>query len=189
MTEPVRHTDDNLPSPIDRFDDLVDRVWGRAFRGRPGLDRVFYLASEIGDFSVLWLLVGAAQGLRSDEDADAFGRLALALAFESAFVNQGIKRVVRRPRPDPVEPRPLHVRKPLTSSFPSGHASSATVAALLLSERDPQLRPVYVALAAVVATSRVHVQVHHASDVVVGVAVGAVIGRVIRRRWPVAARS
>ncbi|MCU1356592.1 MAG: hypothetical protein JWM89_2010 [Acidimicrobiales bacterium] len=189
MTESGRHTDDNLPSPIDHLDDGADRLWGLAFRGRPSLDRLFYVASEVGDFSVLWLMIGAAQGIRSDDDADAFGRLALALGAESLLVNQGIKRLVRRPRPTPAEPRPLHVRKPLTSSFPSGHASSATVAAILLSQRDPKLAPVYVALAAVVATSRVHVQVHHASDVLVGVAIGAAIGRFVARRWPVERRS
>jgi undecaprenyl-diphosphatase len=183
-----RHTDDNLPSLIDRFDDLVDDAWGRVFRGRPAADRTFYLASEIGDFSVLWLLIGAAHGLRSDADADAFGRLAATLGAESLAVNQGIKRLVHRPRPRPVEPRPHHVRKPLTSSFPSGHASSATVAAMLLSQRDPKLRPLYAVLAATVATSRVHVQVHHASDVIAGVAIGAMIGRFVTRRWPVEAR-
>lgn len=188
MTQPVRHTDDNLPSAIDRFDDLVDQWWGRTLRGRPSVDRLFYLASEVGDFSLVWLIIGTAQGLRSDADAGAAGRLAATLLAESALVNQGIKRLVHRPRPLAAEPRPLHVRKPLTSSFPSGHASSAVVAATLLGQRDPKLTPVYVALAAVVATSRVHVQVHHASDVVVGALVGAVIGQVVTRRWPVAAR-
>ncbi len=189
MTQPVRHTDDNLPSAIDRFDDLVDQWWGRTLRGRPSVDRLFYLASEVGDFSLVWLIIGTAQGLRSDADAGAAGRLAATLLAESALVNQGIKRLVHRPRPLAAEPRPLHVRKPLTSSFPSGHASSAVVAATLLGQRDPKLTPVYVALAAVVATSRVHVQVHHASDVVVGAVVGAVIGRVVTRRWPVPARG
>lgn len=188
MSEPGRHTDDNLPSVVDRIDDRIDRAWGQVFRGHPVADRIFYLASEIGDFSVLWLIIGAAQGLRSDEDADAFGRFALALGAESLLVNQGIKRLIRRPRPQATEPRPLHVRQPLTSSFPSGHASSATVAAILLSQRDPTRAPVYAALAAVVATSRVHVQVHHGSDVVAGVAIGAVIGRIVARTWPVAAR-
>lgn len=173
---------------MDRLDDAVDRLWGKALRGRRLADMTFYLASDLGDFSVLWLLIGAAQGLRSDADADAAARLALALAGESLLVNQGIKRLVARPRPEPVEPRPMHLRKPLTSSFPSGHASAATVACLLLSQRDPGLAPLYVLLAAVVATSRVHVQIHHASDVVVGVAVGAVIGRFIAHTWPVSAR-
>lgn len=180
----TRHTDDNLPTWVDHFDDLVDRGWGRALRGRPGADRVFYLASELGDFSLIWHLVGAAQGLRSDADADATVRLAVVLLGESLFVNQGIKRLVDRPRPRPSEPRPHVLRKPLTSSFPSGHASSAFTAAGVLSERDPSLRPLYYAVATVVATSRVHVQVHHASDVIAGAALGAVFAKVAVRLWP-----
>jgi membrane-associated phospholipid phosphatase len=181
-----RHTHDALGGPVDRFDDAVDRLWGRVFRGRPGADRVFYLASELGDFSLVWHLIGAAQGLRSDRDADATFRLAAVLLTESLVVNQGIKRLVRRPRPQPTEPRPHHLRKPLTSSFPSGHASSAFTAAGVLSAHDPTLRPLYYAVAAVVATSRVHVQIHHASDVIAGAALGAVFARIAVRAWPAA---
>jgi undecaprenyl-diphosphatase len=184
-----RRTDDNLPSAVDRFDDAVDEAWGRAFRGRPLADRVFYLASELGDFSVLWLLLASAQGLRSDEDADASIRFGLLLLGESILVNQGIKRVVNRPRPQPIEERPLHVRRPQTSSFPSGHASSALAAAHLLSRRNPRARPLYYGLAAIVATSRVHVQVHHASDVIAGAVVGTAYGRVAERFVPARRRQ
>ena len=188
MTEPVRHTDDNLPSVVDRFDDAFDAWWGRTFRGRPGADRLFYLASELGDFSVIWLLIAGAQGVTSDEEADASIRLALLLLAESALVNQGIKRLFNRPRPAPVEPRPHHVRKPQTSSFPSGHASSAAAASALLARRHPRAAPLYRGLAVIVATSRIHVQVHHASDVLAGAVVGTVFARVAERVVPVRSR-
>lgn len=188
MRRPARRTDDNLPALVDRFDDTVDRAWGRVFRGRPGADRVFYLASELGDFSLIWQMIGIAQGLRSDRDADASARLAGVLLLESLFVNQGVKRLVNRPRPVVVEPRPHHVRKPLTSSFPSGHASSAFIAAGVLSAHDPRLKPLWYGIAAIVATSRVHVQVHHASDVIAGAALGAVLAKVAVRAWPLPVR-
>lgn len=181
MTTPERHTDDNLPSTVDRFDDAVDAAWGRVFRGHPAADRLFYLASELGDFSVLWLIIAAGQGLRSDEDADASIRFSLLLLGESILVNQGMKRLVKRPRPEVVEARPLHVRRPMTSSFPSGHASSAMAAAHLLGKRNPRFRSLYYALAAIVATSRIHVQVHHASDVVAGAAIGMAYARLTDR--------
>jgi len=188
VTETPRHTDDNLPSVIDRFDDAVDAAWGRAFRGNPIADRIFYLASELGDFSVIWLLIGAAQGIRSDRDTDESVRLGILLLAESALVNQGIKRLVNRPRPEPITPRPHHVRRPLTSSFPSGHASSALAAAGIMSRRHPRASPLYYGLAAIVATSRIHVQVHHASDVLAGAAIGATFARVAERVWPVERR-
>ncbi len=189
MRRRSRQTDDNLPTWVDRFDDAVDRAWGRAFRGRPALDRTFYLASELGDFSLIWQIVGAAQGLRSDRDADATVRLGVVLLAESLLVNQGIKRLVNRPRPTAVDPRPHHLRTPLTSSFPSGHASSAFCAAAVLSHHDPKLRPAYYALALVVATSRVHVQIHHASDVIAGAAIGSLLGAAALRAWPLPAHG
>lgn len=179
----------NLWARVDSFDHAVDQIWGKALRGRPTLDRAFYLASELGDFSLIWHVIGAAQGLRSDRDADATFRLAAVLLVESLTVNQGIKRLVRRPRPQATEPRPHHLRTPSTSSFPSGHASSAFTAAGVLSAHDPALAPLYYGVAVVVATSRLHVQIHHASDVLAGAALGALFARAAVRAWPLPIRS
>lgn len=173
-----------LVGRIHRLDERVDEVWGRVLRGRPAIDRTFYLASELGDFSLIWHLIGAAQGLRSDEDADATARLAVVLLAESLLVNQGVKRLVRRPRPLHETIRPHALRTPSTSSFPSGHASSAFTAAGVLADRDPALAPLYYGVAVVVATSRIHVRIHHASDVVAGAALGMVLAKLALRAWP-----
>ncbi len=173
-----------LVGRIHRLDERVDAAWERALRGRPLVDRTFYLASELGDFSLIWHLIGAAQGLRSDEDATATARLAVVLLAESLLVNQGVKRLVRRPRPVHDAQRPHALRTPSTSSFPSGHASSAFTAAGVLADRDPALAPLYYGVAVVVATSRIHVRIHHASDVVAGAALGMVLAKVALRAWP-----
>lgn len=188
MPEPVPAAPPSPQSRVDQFDEAADAAWGRIFRGHPLADRIFYLASELGDFSVIWLLLAAAEGVRSEEDADASIRLGLLLLGESVLVNQGIKRLVRRPRPVHAGERPHHVRLPRTSSFPSGHASSALAAAGMLSHRHPKAAPLYYGLAAVVATSRVHVKVHHASDVLAGAAIGIAYAQIAKRIWPVRAR-
>lgn len=175
---------------IDRMDDRFDQWWGDTFRGNPDLDRAYYLASELADFSLIWLLIGAAQGLRSDErDPDAALRLGVTLLVESLVVNQGIKRLFKRPRPVAVAPRPYALRKPLTSSFPSGHASAAFTAAGVLAQREPDRRVLVYALATFVATSRVHVKIHHLSDVVAGAALGTVFARIATRAWPLPERA
>jgi len=87
----------------------------------------------------------------------------------------------RRARPviELVEgPLPYGMRRPITSSFPSGHATAAFTAAVLLSDRH---RAPWYALAAVVATSRVYVRMHHTSDIVVGAAVGVALGHTLKR--------
>lgn len=192
MPEPLSDViEETAPgSAIDRLDDRLDALWGRALRGRPGVDRLFYLASELADFSVIWQLAGLAQGLRRDEnDQEATVRLATVLLLESALVNQGIKRLFKRRRPERDHIRPHDLRKPRTSSFPSGHASAAFTAAGILAQRDPNLRPIIYLAATIVATSRVHVQVHHGSDVIAGAALGVVFAKLAQRIWPLPARN
>jgi len=108
-------------------------------------------------------------------------------AIESVLVNLVIKSLFRRGRPQGEIERPHPLRRPRTSSFPSGHATSAFTSAVLLSEGD-DLWPLYYALAVVVAASRVHVRIHHASDVVAGAAIGLALGHVGKRLAPLPVR-
>lgn len=171
-----------IQAAIVDFDATVDRLLDH-LRGRPLADRLFYTATELGDFSLIWHLLNVTQGLRRGGDLAGTVRLAAFLGIESAVVNGPIKSLFRRTRPVSDVPRPHRLRTPRTTSFPSGHASAAAVFAVTASE-DDHLAPLYVALAVLVATSRVHVRIHHASDVVGGAVVGVALGRVLRRWWP-----
>src|SRR5207244_7213209 len=107
----------------------------------------------------------------------------VGLAIELVPANGLTKSLGRRTRP-PWEPeRTTRVRRPRTSSFPSGHATSAFSAAGLLAE-DDVLWPLYYAIAVIVASSRVYVRVHHASDVIAGAAIGIALGRIGRKLVP-----
>ena len=174
------------PGPVARFDAAADRAFDR-LRGRSWADRIFYTASAVGDHGLLWLALAGLRALRTDGGRDLNRRAALRAAsgvgIESAIVNLGVKSLFRRVRPVSTTPHPRPFRQPRTSSFPSGHATSAFCAADLLGEGDP-LRPVYYGLAVVVASSRIYVRIHHASDVVAGAAIGALLGRLGRRLFP-----
>jgi undecaprenyl-diphosphatase len=74
------------------------------------------------------------------------------------------------------------MHRPISSSFPSGHAASAFTAAMLL--RDSPLGPALFVLASLVAASRVYTKMHHASDVLVGSALGLAMGAAARRLLP-----
>ena len=168
-------------SPIEQFDQLAEDLFDR-LRGRPVVDRVMYTVTELADFSLLWHLVGVALGLTRADGFERAVRLSASLGVESVLVNGVVKSLVRRRRPVPDFERPHHLRIPLTSSFPSGHASAAFVAAALLSE-GRRAKPVYYAVATVVATSRIHVRIHHASDVIGGMVVGVGLGALAKRIW------
>lgn len=171
-------------SAIDRFDATVDG-WFDRIRGTEPADRILYALTELGDFGLIWVLLAFVRGLRSEEDERAAWRFAAALALESVIINGVIKTRFKRERPVVQEPRPHRMRIPLTTSFPSGHSSTAMVAGILLSQRSS--RPTKVALfglGGLVAVSRIHVRIHHASDVVGGVTVGLLLGTVARKVWP-----
>lgn len=176
VTPPVRPT-----GPVARFDVAVDRAFDQ-MRGNPLTDRFFYGASELGDWSLIWHVAGVARGLGPSGFEGAV-RQALALGAESALVNGLVKSLFRRRRPIIDTIRPHRLRTPRTSSFPSGHASSAFLAAGLLSERS-SLTPVWYGAAAAVASSRIYVRIHHGSDVVAGAMLGALLARGVRRWWP-----
>lgn len=168
------------------FDAWADTALDR-LRGNTVADRVFYSTSAVFDHSVGWLILGAIRGLRSEHEWTAAVRVGAGVFIESALVNVGIKSVFRRSRPPWEIDRPLPLRRPRTSSFPSGHASAAFTAAALLADDDP-VWPLYYALAVVVSTSRAYVRIHHASDVLAGVAIGMVLGRLGRRMVPLPPR-
>lgn len=171
-------------TPIQRFDDAVDR-WFDRLRGTEPTDRILYALTELGDFGLIWMVLGWANGLRSDDHARAALRLSAALGVESVVINGLVKSQFKRERPVTQEPRPHKMRVPKTTSFPSGHSSTAMLAGLLLTQKASTPTKVAVfGLGAVVAASRVHVRIHHASDVVGGVAVGLALGTVARKVWP-----
>ena len=172
----------SVANRVNDFDKRVDRAFDR-LRGNPAADRLFYGASAVGDHGLLWLILGAARGLRSEHDWHAAVRVGVGVGVESALVNLGIKSLFRRRRPAWELEHPLRLRRPRTSSFPSGHATSAFTAAALLSDRDPAW-PLYYSAATIIALSRIHVRIHHASDVAAGIAVGIVLGRVGRKLFP-----
>lgn len=163
------------------LDEAVEQFFTR-LRGNPVADRLFYTASELGNFSILWHALAWA-GATSKRGRRRALRVSVALAVESTLVNGPIKSAFNRSRPLVEHDHPHRLRQPLTSSFPSGHASAAVVAAALLSDSRRRRWPFWAA-ASVVAASRVHVRIHHASDVVVGALVGAVIARVFKKIWP-----
>ncbi|MGH8999028.1 MAG: phosphatase PAP2 family protein, partial [Acidimicrobiia bacterium] len=133
---------------------------------------------------LLWLAVGAGRQAAGRAGPGSTLRLAAILGAESALTNGLVKAAFRRVRPEfataGTGPLPFGMRRPVTSAFPSGHATSAFTAAAYLAVGDP-LGPAYRGLAVVVAASRVYVGLHHASDAVGGALLGMAFGRVARR--------
>jgi undecaprenyl-diphosphatase len=166
---------------VARFDAAVEGAVD-GIRG-PELDQIFYALSAAGDHSKIWHSLAWLRGVASGRRDEA-RRMSTALAIESFVTNVVIKTAIGRVRPDRAEsdaPLPYGMRVPITSSFPSGHATAAFTAAVFLSDDDPALAPLWFGLAGAVAFSRVYVRMHHASDAVAGAAIGLALGAGLRR--------
>jgi membrane-associated phospholipid phosphatase len=184
MTDPVDEANrrgdaqEHFGARVASFDLWVDDRLD-SLRGHKVADVVFVNASHLGDFSVIWHIIGMARGLTNDERADQAIALSAVLGVESLLVNQGIKRFFRRVRPTESGDERYAMRRPSSSSFPSGHASSAFVAASVLTAwGGKRSAPVWFGIASVVALSRCYVRIHHASDVVGGAVVGLALGQI-----------
>lgn len=167
------------PDVVMAFDARADALLD-PWRG-PALDTFFYGISSAADHSLIWHVLGAWRAAARKDPAWA-AKFALVMGAESAVTNGLVKRLFRRVRPEhPITegPLPMGMRRPITSSFPSGHATAAFTAAAVLSDDGNTVA--WFALATVVAYSRVYVRMHHTSDIVVGAALGLALGRVARR--------
>ena len=168
------------------------RVDSRAFeavarrRSRPG-DVVLLPLTQAANNSMLWATFAAcmaAFGGRRGKRAGGRGMASILLT--SLFVNQGIKRVVRRPRPSLRNVPAVRRLKsaPLTTSFPSGHAASAAAFTVAVMIEWRTMGRLIAPLATLVAYSRVYVGVHYPGDVVTGAVVGAGMAELTRLQFP-----
>ena len=180
----MRFLSERRLAQMEAFDRWADEAM-EPLRGNPVADKMFYTASAWGDHGLLWMGVALVRSLIARDRFKGFLALTAVLTIESILVNGVIKSIFRRQRPEWDQDRPLHLRKPLTSSFPSGHAASAFCCAVLLADGS-RLGPLYYVAATIVALSRLHVRIHHGSDVAAGIVTGWALGVVAKRIAPMA---
>jgi membrane-associated phospholipid phosphatase len=147
-------------------------------RRTPLMDEAMLQVTTLGDGIVLVVLVGVtALFLWLTQHRWSVYILVLGV-FGGQLFSLGLKGAFRRPRPDMIEA----ITNVSTTSFPSGHAMSATLAygavAWLVSrlEPTPALRRATWAVAVLtiiaIGFSRMYLGVHYPSDVLAGFAAG-----------------
>jgi membrane-associated phospholipid phosphatase len=138
----------------------------------PGVMRWVRRFSAAGEHAAVWLAFGSAAAV-VDRERRRRWMLATEAVAAAHLLNTAFKVVVRRRRPA-LEDLPALVATPTELSFPSAHATSSFAAARAFSSFVPP-GPLYAAAGAM-ALSRVYLGVHYPSDVVVGAAIGTVVG-------------
>jgi undecaprenyl-diphosphatase len=175
----TRSSSPRLATVVESFDEAVDDAFA-PLRGKRLPDAVAAAASSLGDRGLIWFLIGLLRARRPGVHRTVALRAVVFTGTLSPIINATLKAAVGRARP---EMRAFHhvlVRVPRTASFPSGHTMAAWCAATLLADRDP-FAPLYYTTASVISLSRIHVRLHHATDVVGGALIGIGLGHLGRR--------
>lgn len=176
------------PSPAERLLRRLGRLDRAAYRtvaemSTPLLDGPLRRVSDFANFSKPWFLLAAGLALFGGPQGRRAAMTGVAAIGVTSFVvNQPMKLAGERHRPDRTRlgvPESRWVPMPSSTSFPSGHSGSAAAFAVSVGDVLPELRLPLRAAAAVVIFSRVYTGVHYPGDVVVGAAVGALLGRAI----------
>ncbi|KQX59642.1 MULTISPECIES: phosphatase PAP2 family protein [unclassified Streptomyces] len=159
----------------------------RAHGRRPPVAVLARALSTGGEHGALWLAAGLTAAALDPARRDGWLR-GTALIAAAHLTSMGVKRLVRRPRPDPETYRPL-VRTAGRHSFPSSHAASAAAAAVAFGVLHPPAGRIAAPLATALCVSRLVVGVHYPTDVAAGALLGAATAAAGRRLLVPATRA
>lgn len=129
----------------------------------------------IGEWGAVWVALGLGLGAADAERRRQWLHTA-AVAPAAVIANFAVKVAVGRDRPL-IDEHPALARAPSKLSFPSAHATSSFAAAVAMGRVQPAARPPLYALAGSICLSRPFLGMHYPSDVLAGIALGALLGR------------
>lgn len=149
-------------------------------------DKIFEAITMVGEQEILIVIMVFIYFLFNKK---AGQRIAFSV-FTSLLVNNGIKALVKRPRPFDLYPDriiPARVETATGYSFPSGHAqgSAATYTSLGILINKKKVWIIISILILLIAGSRIFLGVHYPSDAITGVLIGitiAIIGNILHKR-------
>jgi undecaprenyl-diphosphatase len=143
-------------------------------------DVIMPTISRIGQ-GELYFLIGIVLLFSKKREFKMLGIILLAGLTVSYYMVGTLKIFVARPRPFVTLTNVVLLgAMDKTPSFPSGHAASAFMVAVLLSSCFKR-HILFFLLAALIAFSRVYVGVHYPSDCIAGAVIGIVIGLFLTR--------
>jgi len=111
--------------------------------------------------------------------------MALSMGINCLIVEVGLKNIFMRTRPFTIEPQfkeflnHVGYEPPMSSSFPSGHASTSIAVAATLFLYNKKWGTPSVILAVLIALSRAFLCVHFPTDILYGLIIGIVVANFV----------
>ena len=158
------------------------------------MERLTWLGEGAVDIGILAVL-GLAGWWRRDGGLRTRGMVGAATVAGAGVLDQVLKNTLCRARPSAPDAGafftnfPCFPAKYAYASFPSGHATTAFAAAVLLTLWYPRWAGVWLGLAVLVGLSRVVLGSHFPSDVLVGALLGSAVALVVHAYVPAARRG
>lgn len=153
---------------------------------RDWLDPVMILFTTIGESGICWIVLSIVLALIPRTRKCGLTMMA-AMAVTFLFGNLILKNLIARPRPCAVDKSvTLLIPFPSEYSFPSGHSSNGFAAAVTIFAYYHKTGIAALAVAAVIAFSRMYLFVHYPTDILGGMLLGTLDACLVLwciRRW------
>jgi undecaprenyl-diphosphatase len=139
--------------------------------------RILMVLATRGGDGWLWYALGLILVLYGGQQRFLAIGAGASCAAAGIFLFRTLKHTSRRKRPCEIEPHCwASILPPDKYSFPSGHSITAFAVAVSLGLFYPYLLTTLLALAFLIAASRIVLGMHFLSDVLAGSAIGATLG-------------
>lgn len=143
------------------------------------LDWFFPAFTRLSDYGEIWIIICLVFMMKKKTRKAGFLGI-VALIIEAILVMIVLKPMFDRPRPYVTYNVPILIPTPTGSSFPSGHAAASFAVAFVLYFNRVPYRKTIIALAALMAYSRLYLYVHYPSDVLFGIYIALAIAILLR---------
>jgi undecaprenyl-diphosphatase len=169
------------PSAFDRKVILALRGSAKPFSpiGPPWLQEAARDITSLGSIIVLTAITSAVAGFLFLVHKSQVARLMLVAVFGGVVLNNLLKFIFERPRPDFV----THLTRVFTASFPSGHATLSAITYLTIGALLARTYPTFeiglyfmslaTFLTVLIGVSRIYLGVHYPTDILGGWCIGA----------------
>lgn len=145
----------------------------------PLLDPIMVFFSTIGNAGILWIALALILVcMKKTRRCGIQMMVAMVLTF--IVGNLVLKNLISRDRPCWIDPSiALLLKNPTDFSFPSGHSMNSFTAAVTLLFYDKRWGCAAIAVATLIAFSRMYNFVHFPTDVFAGIVIGVVVAYVM----------
>ena len=143
----------------------------------PAGDAFMVAVTTLGNAGAVWILLGILLLLRKKHRKTGIILLA-ALFIDFLVCNIYLKNLIQAPRPCELNTTvQLLISRPSDYSFPSGHSLIGFAGAVSIWRMHPRMGSWFLALAGLIAFSRLYLFVHFPTDVLAGAAIGTALAK------------